>query len=59
MKPVLVKTGNRENQSHRDTKPQRIRNDGIPPPFSMEMGICVLVDLCEETEVLSFPTRSG
>ena len=25
----------------------------------MKMGICVLVALCEETEGLSFPTRSG
>jgi len=25
----------------------------------MKMGICVLVALCEATEVISFPTRSG
>ncbi len=41
------------------TKPQRIRNDGMPHPVPMKMGIRVLVALCEETEGLSFPTRSG
>ncbi|GEM_PF-6849015 len=53
MKPVLVETGSgvwREviTQRHKATKNKE---------WGYTINLCVLVALCEEKEVLSFPTR--